>query len=78
MPLETVKLKYVAATDLEMGIRTRIPGQIVESGAITIPAKEFASVIKALSAAEVKLIASVDRARICCERSVCPPASSRR
>jgi len=59
---------YVAATDLEIGIRTRIPGHATESGAITIPAKEFASVIKALPQEDVKLIASQDRARIRCEK----------
>jgi len=58
---------YVAATDLEMGIQTRIPGQVIENGAITLPAKTFASVIKALSKEEVKLIAAKDKARICCQ-----------
>jgi len=58
---------YVAATDMEVGIQTRIPGQVIENGAITLPAKTFASVIKALSKEEVKLITSRDKARICCQ-----------
>jgi len=59
---------YVAATDLEMSIRTGIPGQIMEGGAIAIPARTFASVINALVEEEVKLIASGDKARICCDK----------
>jgi len=59
---------YVAATDLEMGIRTGIPGQIAEGGAVALPAKTFASVINALAEEEVKLIVSGDRARICCDK----------
>ena len=59
---------YVAATDLEMGIRTRIPGCAVDDGAITLPAQTFASVISALTAEDVKLITSKDRARIRSEK----------
>jgi len=55
---------YLAATDLETGIRTRIPGQIMENGAIGLPVKTFASVINALSEDDVKLITSNSRARI--------------
>ncbi len=55
---------YLAATDLETGIRTRIPGQIIESGAILLPAGTFARVISALSEDNVKLITSNGKARI--------------
>jgi len=56
---------YLAVTDLEIGIRTWIPGQITETGAIGLPVKTFASVIGALSEDDVKLAASNGRARIC-------------
>ncbi len=57
---------YLAATDLEVGIRIRIPGRVIENGVIAIPAKEFASVISALSQDDVKLTTSGDKARIRC------------
>ncbi len=55
---------YLAATDLETGIRTMIPGQIVHEGAIALPARMFADVVSALSEDEVKLIATNGKARI--------------
>jgi DNA polymerase-3 subunit beta len=57
---------YLAATDLEVGIRTRIPGRVTENGGIALPAKEFASVISALSQDDVKLTTSGGKARISC------------
>ncbi len=57
---------YVATTDLEVGIRTRIPGRVIETGGIALPAKEFASVISALSQDDVKLTTSGDKASISC------------
>ena len=59
---------YLAATDLEIGIRTRIAGQIMESGAILLPVKTFASVIDALWEDDVKLVVSNGRARICSQK----------
>ncbi len=59
---------YLAATDLEIGIRTRIAGQITENGAILLPVKTFASVINALSEDDVTLAASNGRARICSQK----------
>ena len=59
---------YLAATDLEIGIRTWIAGQITESGAILLPVKTFASVISALSEDDVKLVVSNGRARICSQK----------
>jgi len=55
---------WLAATDLETGIRTRIPGQVIDNGAILLPASTFARVISALSKDDVKLITSNGRARI--------------
>ncbi len=59
---------YLAATDLEIGIRTRIAGQITESGAILLPVKTFAGVIGALWEDDVKLVVSNGRARICSQK----------
>ena len=57
---------WLAATDLETGIRTRIPGQIIEGGAMGLPARTFARVISALSEDEVKLVTSDGKVRIRC------------
>jgi DNA polymerase-3 subunit beta len=57
---------YLAATDLEVGIRTSIPGGVIENGGIALPAKEFASVISALSQDDVELTTSGDKAMISC------------
>ena len=37
-----------AATDLEIGISVKVPGKIIETGAITIPAKKFIDVVREL------------------------------
>jgi len=55
---------YLAATDLETGIRTMIPGRIKHDGAIALPVRTFADVVSALSQDEVKLIATNGKARI--------------
>ena len=55
---------YLAATDLEMGIRMKILGQVIEQGAITLPVKTFASFINALSEDDVKLVSANGRAKI--------------
>lgn len=51
-PLELLRSEpekiYIAATDLEMGIRASISGQIIDGGAITIPAKKFANIVREL------------------------------
>ena len=59
---------YLAATDLEVGIRMKVPGRIIENGAITLPARTFASVISALSEDDVKLVTANGRARIHSEK----------
>ena len=55
---------YLAATDLETGIRTSIPGRIMHDGAIALPARTFADVISALAEDDVKLVATNGKARI--------------
>ena len=59
---------YLAATDLEMGVRMKIPGQVIQEGAITLPVKTFASFINALSEDDVKLISTNGRAKMCSEK----------
>ena len=55
---------HLAATDLETGIRARVTGQIKQEGAIALPAKTFADIVRALSEDEVKLTATNGKARI--------------
>jgi len=59
---------YLAATDLEIGVRMRIPGQVVQQGAITLPVKTFASFINALSEDDVKLASTNGKAKIRSEK----------
>jgi len=59
---------YLAATDLEIGMRTRIAGQITESGAILLPARTFTDVVGALREDDVRLVVSNGRARICSQK----------
>lgn len=39
---------YLTATDLEIGISIKVPGEIIEEGAITVPARKFSEIIKEL------------------------------
>lgn len=58
---------FLAATDLEIGIRASIPGQISEGGAITIPARKFAAMVRELPDPTVHLmVTSADRVSIDC------------
>ncbi|MDR1942483.1 MAG: DNA polymerase III subunit beta, partial [Endomicrobium sp.] len=46
----------LSSTDLEIAVKCHIKGEIVEEGAITIPAKRFADIIKELSSeAEIEI-----------------------
>jgi DNA polymerase III subunit beta len=47
---------YLAGTDLEIGIRASITGQVTDGGSITIPAKKFAAMIKEMPDSEVHLV----------------------
>ena len=55
MLMETKKNSCVRlyATDLDIGISCEIPVQILEEGAITVPAKKFSDIIKELPAGDV-------------------------
>jgi DNA polymerase III subunit beta len=45
----------LAATDLELGIKTSCPAKVKTPGAITTPAKSFLEIIRALPDAEIKI-----------------------
>ncbi len=51
---------YLAATDLEIGIRVSIDGQVTDGGSITIPAKKFAAMVKEMTDSEIHLITTPD------------------
>jgi DNA polymerase-3 subunit beta len=55
MLVETKKISSIRlyATDLDIGISCEIPVQILEEGAITIPAKKFSDIIKELPAGDI-------------------------
>ena len=58
---------YLAATDLEIGIRASVPGQVIEGGAIALPAREFASIVRETSHKDMRLVTKPDgKARIEC------------
>jgi DNA polymerase III subunit beta len=63
---ETLK---VAATDLELGIESRIAATVAEPGSITLPARILAEIVSNLPAATVTIDVSEGdtRARITCE-----------
>jgi DNA polymerase-3 subunit beta len=61
----------MSATDLEVGIRIKVNGTIVEPGSITIPARKIAEIIRELPPSVVKIITTAnDRVEIECERGV--------
>lgn len=39
---------FLTATDLEIGISMKVPGEVIEEGAITIPARKFSEIVKEL------------------------------
>jgi len=58
---------HLAATDLEIGIRASIPGQVIESGAIALPAREFIGMMTETAYSDVRLVADHDgKARVEC------------
>lgn len=60
----------LTATDLELQISSRIEGKVVEEGAITLPAKKFADLCKALpEKGVISLEIGESRASIRCGRS---------
>ena len=58
----------LAATDLEVGVKSAVQGEIVEAGSITVPAKKLVDIVRELPAAKVKLTTLAnDRVEINCE-----------
>lgn len=52
---------YLAATDLEIGIRVSVNGQVTDGGSITIPAKKFAAMVREMpDSAEIHLVTNTD------------------
>lgn len=59
----------LSATDLEVSISSTVEGNVVEKGAITIPAKKFADIVRELPEAEVFLEVEGEKMNINCERA---------
>ena len=58
---------YLAATDLEIGIRVSVNGQVTEGGSITIPAKKFAAIVKEITDSEIHIVTtSENKVNITC------------
>lgn len=51
---------YIAATDLEIGIRVSVNGQVTDGGSITIPAKKFTAMVKEMQDSEIYLVTTPD------------------
>jgi len=47
---------YLAATDLEIGIRVSVNGRVTDGGSITIPAKKFAAMVKEMPDSEIHFV----------------------
>ncbi len=45
----------LAATDLEVTLRTRCPAEVIQPGAVTVPARKLGSIVRAFSGEEVPL-----------------------
>jgi len=61
----------VAATDLELGVRTEIPAQVERGGLVTLPARLLSEIVAALppAAVELRVKEGTAAAEITCERS---------
>lgn len=55
--LETQKegILKIAATDMELGITTLLPVEIIQNGSVTVPARKFYDIIKELPEGEVNI-----------------------
>ncbi len=45
----------ISTTDIDMGLRVRVPCEVIKAGATTLPVKKLASIIRELPASEVSL-----------------------
>jgi DNA polymerase-3 subunit beta len=58
---------YLAGTDLEIGIRVSVDGQVGDGGSITIPAKKFAAMVKEMPESDIHfVIMPEDKVSITC------------
>lgn len=60
---------FIAATDLYLGARVRVPASVIEEGTIAIPAKVFIDTIHALSPGKISLEASESTLTITSEKT---------
>ena len=60
----------IGATDLDLSIVTKLPAQITEAGAITVPARKFAEMVRELPDAPVDIEVDGVKVVIRCERGV--------
>lgn len=59
------------ATDMEVGIRTKVDGTILEEGAIAVPAKTLADIVKVMPDSELRLTTPANnQVKLTCENSV--------
>lgn len=62
----------LAATDLEVGIKTKVTGKVLSSGSITVPARKLSDLVRVLPDSEIRLrTLSGDRIEIEYERGLC-------
>lgn len=52
---------FISATDLDLGIRIKVPAKIEEEGALTVPGKQFAEVITSLPKDKISLTQDKDQ-----------------
>jgi DNA polymerase-3 subunit beta len=57
---------YLSATDLDISMRTRVPAQVLESGATTVPARKFSEIVRELPEEDFQLDVSEDRTTLTC------------
>jgi len=58
---------FLAATDLEIGIRVSVDGQVTDGGSITIPAKKFAAMVKEMPESDIHFVTMPnDKVNITC------------
>ncbi len=52
----------IIATDLEVGISTKIPAEVIKDGSITIPAKKLQDIVRELSEGEIEIAVAKNNA----------------
>ena len=60
----------IGATDLDLSIVTRVPAQVSESGAITVPARKFAEMVRELPDTPVEIEVDGVKVVVRCDRGV--------